>query len=294
MAKKATAEPTTALATVSEEQAALAAVLGDMDFDVDGLDSVDREDVKITALIFNMKGKDESGRLRKLDEYFNTTTEEAMSKVRVAFVDFAKFNTWKKFDQTKNKSELICSSYDQVTGRLRVDHPNDGRLAAGAERACATCPDAQWRRDEKTGKNTKDCSMVYSVYGALLDENLAPVDAFMIRFSRTSAPAFKTHLNKHHIGKSPTKRGGNVPLFAYEVELTLDVDDGGNYAVPVLAKGRVLPRETIAFLHEQAKKFREFGQEYAKASEKAEDVHGGGDFVETKGESLGQNDFADA
>lgn len=282
---------TNALAAVPADD--LSALLGDMSFDVDGLDSVDNEDIKITSLLFNLKGTNANGELRQLNEFFNTTTETAHKKVTVAFIEFTKMNSLRVFNNAENKSETICSSMDRVTGTLRAEKHPRLHLAQGTERQCDKCSDAQWRKEN--GKNVRDCATVYNVIGAILDENLSPVEPFLIRFAKTSAPAFKAHLNKFHIGKHPTQRGKNVPLFVYAVEMTLQVDKGGRYAVPVLTKGAQLSRETIGHLADQAKHFREMGQEYARAAERNEAGHN--EAIDTEGTSSGPaataDDFAD-
>jgi hypothetical protein len=294
-AKAATVEPetTSALATAPADE--LSALLGDMSFDVDGLGSVDNEDIRITSLLFNLKGMNSRGELRQLNEFFNTTTETAHRELTVAFVEFSKMNSFRVFNNAENKSETICSSMDRAVGTLRMVHPKNKSLQIGAERQCDKCPDAQWRKDEK-GKNVRDCATVYNVIGALLDESLSPVDPFLIRFAKTSAPAFKSHLNKYHIGKHPVQKGKHVPLFVYAVKLTLQLDKSGNFAVPVLTKGDQLPRATIEYLANQAKHFREMGQEYARAAERNEVGHN--EAIDTEGQSSGPaataSDFADS
>lgn len=288
----------TALAHASH--GALAEMLGDMDFDVDGLEGVGASEIKITSLLFNLKGKDEAtGKLRQLHEFFNTTTETSEAKVRVAFVAFAKQNVWKRYDDAQNKNEVVCASDNftgpeaSVRGTLRRKHPNLD-LSAGVERSCEKCIDAQWHKNDK-GKNTRDCSTSYNVFGALLDEKDEPVDVFTIRFYRTSSPTWRNHLNKHHIGKHPTRRGQNVPLFMYACDMSLEVDDSGNFAVPVIKQAATLRRDVVEYLAAQAKRWTELRQDLLDAADKNE-TRFGGDAIDTEGTSSAAttaDDFAD-
>ena len=84
----------------------------------------------------------------------------------------------------------------------------------------------------------------------MLDDSGKPTDGFLIRFKRTGLAPFKTHLQRHHINRRPLPGGkrGNVPLFAFEVTMRLDLAENGNYATPVLERGNLLSKELIAQL----------------------------------------------
>lgn len=290
----ATQAESTATAIATAPGAELASLLDGMDFDVTGLEGVDNDDIKITSLVFNLRGPDpkEPGRMRQVNEWLNTNTEKYSRSVRVAFITFTKTNSYRVFDQTKNKSETICSSRDRVRGQLRVIHPRTN-MAPGTDRPCDKCPDMQWRKDGN--KNVRDCSTVYNVFACILDEAGNPVEPVIIRFQKTSAPPFKTHLNKWHIGKNPKARGKDLPLFVFGVELTLEADKGGLFAVPAIGEPKVLSPETVGFLKEQLLHWNEVNDSLIAAAEK--NLEGfSGDTIDTEGSSAAAttaDDFAD-
>jgi hypothetical protein len=277
---------------VDAESAALSAI-DDFDFgENDGLQEIDGDDLRLPVIVWNMKGKDEKGELRRLDEFYDTLNEQAHRQLRCAFIHLHKTNAFVRFDDVKNENQYVCSSHDRVTGRLRVQHPSLD-LVEGTERACATCPDALWTKSSD-GKNKRNCDTHYGVFGVMLDDALRPTDGFMMRFKRTSLPPFKTHLQKHHINRRqlPNGKRGNMPLFAFEVTMRLEVSDNGNYATPVIERGRVLPKETLQVLAEQAKFFAEIGEEATRVAEKQEAMHERGE-GEGATSNLRADDFAD-
>jgi hypothetical protein len=281
------------VAAVSDEASALAA-LDEFDFGGnDGLQEVDSEDLRLPVIVWNMKGKDDKGELRRLDEFYDTLNERSHRQLRCAFIHLHKTNAFVRFDDAKNENVYVCTSYDRVTGKLRVPHPTLG-LAEGVERPCDTCPDKQWWKSPE-GKNKRNCDTHYGVFGVMLDEALRPTDGFLMRFKRTSLPSFKTHLQKHHIKKRqlPNGKRGNMPLFAFEVTMRLEVSDNGNFATPVIERGRVLPKETLQSLSEQAKFFSEIGDEATRAAEKQETRHERGEGDGGNAPALRGDDFAD-
>lgn len=304
-ARTASAPEQTGLATTAPSNDQLAALgeVFDFDLEVTGLEGADADDIKMPALVFNIKGKNEkTGRMRQLDEFMLTDTEETFTQVQCVLVAYTKSNRFTVYNDAEGRNDVICQSYDRVTGTLRKPHPQLKTLQENTERPCATCPDQKWHKDEK-GKNKKNCAEVSNVFALLVHGELdaqgrVPVASlgreFMVRFSKTSLAPFEAHLNKHHFKKHPTIRGRDVPLFAYVVTLTLAVDSGGNYAVPVLTKGAMVSRETAMTLAEIAKGFFEVREEYMRASEKQEEKHA--DSIDTEGESSGgarRDEFAD-
>ena len=274
-------EPSTGLATTPQaalapagSDAALNALLDQFDFSNDGLEAVDKEDFRLPVIVWNLKGKDErANKMRSLDEYYDTLNERYYKQLHCAFIHLTKTNSFARFDEARNETIIHCTSYDRVVGRLRTRHPDIPTLAEGTERKCAECPDYQWRKNEK-GKNTKNCNVVYGVFGVMLDDQLHPTDGFMIRFKRTGLQPFQQYMQRHHIGK---RRIGmdlrNWPLWMFEVTMTLQVDKGGNFAVPVIEKGRELPVETLRALAEQARYFADVGDEATRAAEAQETRH---------------------
>lgn len=301
MARKGAAEQqTTALAVAEPADIEVRggnslAVLDDFDFgDNDGLSEVDGSDLRLPLITFNLKGPRPDGTLHQLNEFYDTLGDKSYRTIKCAFVHLHKTNLFSRFNQAKNETEIVCSSHDRVTGTLRMAHLG---LAERTERPCEKCPDAQWGRDANTGKPTKNCADVYGAFGVLLDENSQPTEGFLIRFKKTSLQPFKTHMQKHHLNRRrlPNGKMAHVPLFAFGVSMTLAVDKSGNFAVPVLEKLDVLPRETIVALAEQSKFLAEVGDEATKAAERQEAKHESA--IDTEGTSssrdtnLSDNDF---
>jgi hypothetical protein len=298
------AEPT-ALATVAPSNDQLAAfndVFGGMTFEATGLEEADTDDIKTPSVVFNLKGTDTRGVDRTLRDFMFTDTEEYTRELNLIMVAYAKSNKFAVFNESENKNQTICSSYDRVTGTLRAQHPKL-QIAQGSTRPCERCPDMQWFKDDK-GKNRRNCAEVSNVFALVVSDErdqhgLIPPSAlgreFMIRFGKTALPPFEAHLNKHHFKKHPQVRGKDVPLFAYAVKLTMEPQKGGVYAVPVFNKGDMVSRDTAVILAEIAKGFRETRELRMAAADKQEEKHS--DAIDTDGESSGgqrsRNEFAD-
>jgi hypothetical protein len=308
MAKTASASKTeqTALASVAPSNDQLAAfneVFGGMDFEADGLEEKDADDIKTPALVFNLKGEDKNKHSRTLREMMFTDTEEYVTELSFIMVAYAKSHRYTQFNDTENRNETICSSFDRQIGTVRKNHPKLQQVVQGMTRPCATCPDMQWYKNSE-GKNKRNCAEISNVIavqvtGELDEKGFVPPTAlgreFMVRFGRTSLPPFEAHLNKHHFKKHPTLRGKDVPLFAYAVTVTMEPQKGGNYAIPVFTKGAMVSGETARQLAEIAKMFRENREERMAAADKQEEKHA--DAIDTDGESSGgqrsRNEFAD-
>jgi hypothetical protein len=293
------ATPTTALATASNDEASALAAAFDFDFESTGLEEVDAEDLRFAVKVWNMKGviPGTDGDTYRVNQFFDTLTEKTQKSLKCVFVTLIKSNDYSYFDNAKNESVRVCTSYDRVTGTLRSDHPKLTQLKEGDTRACEACPDAQWVKVD--GKNTKACASVYGVMCVELNDDLSPGSAFMMRFKKTALNPFKTHMQKHHIKRrkdTKTNQLADVPLFAYAVDITLKISENGNYAVPVIEKGELLPRDLLVQLADQAKAFREMSADVSRVAEKKESAHGIDGAIDTDGTSraASQSDFADS
>jgi hypothetical protein len=257
--------------SLSDEAAALA-LLNEFDFGTDGLQEADASDFRLPVIVWNLKGKDQAtGQPRRLEEFYDTLNERSFPELTCAFLHLHKTRAFARFSNDTNETTIHCSSDDRIVGRLRTKHP-DLNIAEGTERKCETCQDKEWYRNDK-GKNLKNCDEIYGVFGVHLDpETLLPGDGFLARFKRTSLQPFKTHLQRHHLGRRPLPNGqrANMPLFMYAVSVRLEISDNGNFATPVFTRRAPLPRETVMHLSEQAKFFTEIGSEATRAAEKAE------------------------
>jgi len=230
-----------ALAT-HDELAALG--MTDDELGDDGLAQVDRDDIKIPAYALNVKGKGPDGRPLDFSAYYNTVDETRKLTVNAAFLHLHKSNLYSKWNEPKNQTDVICRSYDRITGTMTAD---------GRERPCEGCPDAVWYRDND-GKRRKNCSPVYNVFAVDRDTSTP----FVVRFKRTALPVIKTYLQKHHIGRRIVKGVRlNYPLHVFSVELTSTMSDNGNYAIPILTRGKLLERGEVMSLAANAKVLRE-------------------------------------
>ena len=283
-----------AVAPETENENSLA-MLDDFDFEVNGLEEVDAEDLRFAAKVWNLKGKRADGPgLYQVDEFLDTLTEKTTRELHCVFVTLHKTNDYSYFENNTQETVRVCSSYDRVEGTLRTTHPYSGQ-PEGTVRTCETCPDAQWRKDDK-GKNTRNCAPVYGVIGVELDEAGEPLSPFMIRFKKTSLAPFKNHMQKHHIKRRRDPKTGkmvDVPLFAFAVKIRLEADEKGQFAVPIIERGNVVPRSFLVQLAEQAKAFREMASDVTRAAEKKESQYHSDDVVETTGQGVRADDFAD-
>jgi hypothetical protein len=247
--KTAMAKKETATAMATKEEGALALVQHDelagvLDFEVesDGLEEADASDVKLAAKVFNMKGVDGRGDPLPPNVFFDTVTETSKRELDLLPFSLHKSKEWREYDEAKGESVIHCRSNDRVTGRM----------ADGKERPCEGCPDAQWTT--VNGKRNRRCGDIYNLFAIERDTQQPCV----IRFKRTSLTVIQGHLNKHHLGKRIVSgKRGNYPLFSFLVKATLKMSDDKKYAIPVLEKTGVAPREEMLLAAESAKYVRE-------------------------------------
>ena len=257
----------------------LADVLGDVDLETDGLEEIDQEDIKIAVKVFNMKGTDEAGDPIPKNRFYDTITEEVQKSLEGVLLTLHKTNEWREFDEGEGKSNVMCRSYDRITGTMHD----------GTERPCNGCPDAQWRTDDD-GKRFRNCGPVYNFVGL---ERLTQ-QPFILRCKKTSLRPAQQYLSKHFIGRRIV--GGkkkHYPLFAFETSVALKMADGGsaNYAIPTFERGGVLPKEEIERYANEAKFFRE---KVMPLMAKATEADVSDDGARTGGDdTFNPNDFAD-
>jgi hypothetical protein len=192
--------------------------------DADGLGEVDESDYRDAVMTLNFKGQDKSGRAIPVDMFYNTLDETTHSEINAVFCLLHKSNLYSRFDNEANKTEVICRSYDRVTGTM----------ADGTTRPCSGCPDAVWYTNAETGKRVCNCGPVYNVFGVNRDTS----QGFVVRFKRSSLPVIKTHLQKHHLGRRVVKgKRSNYPLWAFPVKLSGKLaGPKATYAIPIIEK----------------------------------------------------------
>jgi len=223
----------------------LADIIGEIDLDEDGLGPIEEGDIKLRLMLFNLKGKTESGVQLRQDAFVDSITEEMQSEIECIWVVRERSNMWSEYDEAEGRNVVMCSS---GFGRQH------GTMADGTLRPCAGCPDAQWFTDPK-GKRSKKCGTVHWLVGIELSTGMP----FVVKFRRTSEPAIQNYLNRHHYGRRRTASGqiGNYPLYFFKSKIRLEMHDSGNYALPVIERGdRVPDKETFMELQEQAKMAR--------------------------------------
>lgn len=234
MKKNATAETTTAIVTSSAEQdaAALAQIEGLEDMQ-DGLGKLRPEDVKIRSYVLNMKGVSPvTGRKIPEDEYYDTLEESSKPEVNAVILLRRNRRAYTQFDQGEQRTKRICSSADEVAGRM----------ADGTTRPCKGCPD--WRWTQRDGKPHRNCGPVLNLY--MYDRDTQ--QPFVLRAKRTSLGPAEDYLQRHHIGQLKGRgKPGNMPLFVFQCQLSAKMEPGGKYALPVFTRGPVL---TSAEVHQ--------------------------------------------
>lgn len=233
--------PSTSLATLTNDALGGLELGADAD---DGLGEADQSDYRDAALVLNFKGKDKNGRAIPPDVFYNTISETTHERVHLTLCLLHKTNLYSKFDKARNKTDIICRSFDRV----------QGTMDNGTIRPCEGCPDAKWYQgtgDDGKPKRMKNCSEVYNLMG--VDRDTAqPV---VVRFKKTALPVIKTYLQKHHLGRRLVKgKRLNYPLYAFSVTMTAKLAaDGATYAVPILERGDVLTEDEIRVHAENTK-----------------------------------------
>jgi hypothetical protein len=266
---------------------ALASVLGDIDVGTTGLEEADASDRRLSALVWNMNATDADGEPIPKNAFFDTVAETTSKKKRLTVLTLHKSNAYQVFVDGQG-TVTKCRSWDRVTGEMED----------GGTRPCHRCPDKEWRRDPSTGKRTRACADVANVV-ALDWEDGQPK---ALRFKKTSMRPWQDFLNKHFLGKRllPNGTRADVPLFAFEVEVSLEMVKGnsGSYATPVFELGRggaPYSRDEILYLAEESKAARSYLDDVRKVVEKA-DAHDASDASEGGsggGTVIDAEDFSD-
>lgn len=251
----------------------------------DGLSEVEQTDYRDAVYALNFKGQDKSGRAIPVDVFYNTLDETTHPEINAVLCHLHKSNLYSRFDEATQKTDIICRSYDRVTGTM----------ADGTTRPCEGCPDAKWRMDAATGKRRLNCGEVWNVFGV----NRDTAQGFVLRFKRTAVPVIRTHLQKHHL-KRRVRAGkrGNYPLYAFAVRLSGKMaGPKATYALPVIERCDPLPDAEI-LVH--AANTTELADRMRKALERSEDraeaADGEGDtsFDVDKMSAAEGQDFVDA
>lgn len=265
----------------------------DIGDDTDGLGEVDADDFRDAALVLNFKGQDKSGRAIPVDVFYNTLDETTHGEINAVFCMLHKSNLYSRFNKGENKTEIICRSYDRVTGTM----------FNGTVRPCEGCPDAVWgtiKDDDGKEKRHRNCSPVYNVFGVNRDSG----QPFVVRFKKTALPVIKTHLQKHHLGRRVVQgKRLNYPLYSFGVRLSAKMaGPKATYAVPVIERTSVLPIDEIrahaantTALNDRMRTVLQKLEDQVEARERGEDTSfdtdkmaaaEGQDFVDAEGEQV--------
>lgn len=256
----------TALA-VTEDEAALAALNeAGIESGDDGLGEFSPKDFRTPAMLFNLKDRSAAdGTKVTQDLFFDSIEKTVLKQVNFALLEIHKSNAYQRFDKKEKRNVTVCSSFDQITG---VMHD-------GTERPCKGCPDARWMVDKEDGKRKANCGEVWSCFCFDLDRR----KVFMLRFKRTSLDSIRNYVQAHHYGKRPLAGGkrGNIPLYTWAISAYLEMDKSGNYAVPVLTKGKLFSSADLIALRDTSIGVRETLEARMREAEaSADDAEGGG------------------
>lgn len=233
-----------ALAGADTELDALAALGDDLG---DGLEDAGKDDWRLPVRLLNMKGTDGDGNPHVPNQWFDTIAERQQPSMRAVCLAMSKTREFREFDNKEDKTKTYCRSFDNVVG----DVSDDGKaLGLPDTLKCDGCPNYQWSTDPETKKRSRKCGDVYNT--AWIDQDTG--EPFVIRFRRTGIKPWKTHMQKHHLGRLIRKGQPprNVPLFAHVVELSAEMADGGKYALPVLKVVEPLPIEEVRLFGQQS------------------------------------------
>lgn len=264
------APPPTALALVTtvdnEALAALQAAGIDVSEDT-SCEELRPSDFKTAAKLFNMKGKTPGGLQRRQDRFYDSITGAEQETIEFAILGLHKSNTYGVYDNGEGRTNRVCSSFDQIVGTWAED---------GHSRQCEGCPDKRATK-QPDGKVRSNCTEVVDLMCLELDTT----GVFMLRGKRTSRPPMMNYLHQHHFGKGGSRNGKrlDMPLFAYRVTASLEMDASGNYANLVLTKGEMFSPNDLKVLSESSKGVRETLAERlaeAEAQTNAAESGGGG------------------
>lgn len=267
----AASAPTTALAVVSGDDDALAALeaAGIAEENSAGLDEFGANDFRTPLMQFNIKGKTTpDGQKITQDVWHDSIEKKIHHKLDFALLEIHKSNLYEVYDKKEERNRIVCSSFDRITGTL---------ADSGKARPCKGCPDARWTTVD--GKRSRNCSEVWQAACLSTDEG----KVFAIRFKRTSLDPIRNYLQAYHYNKRPLPGGkrGHIPLFTYRVSAQLEMHKSGNYALPVLTRGPVFPSGDLRILAETAAAVRETLEQRLRAADESAGDEGNTDFDTT-------------
>jgi hypothetical protein len=198
-------------------------------------------DFKTAVKLFNLKSKAPNGQQRRQDRFYDSITGEEQETIEFAILGLHKSNLYGVYDNGEGRTNKVCSSFDQVTGIWAED---------GHQRKCEGCPDrrAIKQPDGKVRSNCTECDDLFCV-------ELSNSRVFMLRGKRTSRPPIMNYLHQHHFGKAGGR--ANIPLYAYRVTASLEMDATGNFANLTLEKGALFTPNDLKVLHESSIAIRE-------------------------------------
>lgn len=202
-------------------------------------------DFKTAMKLFNMKGKAADGSQRRQDRFYDSITGDEQEVVEFAILGLHKSNSYGVYDNGEGRTNRICSSFDQVTGTWAED---------GHARKCEGCPDKRATK-QADGKVRSNCAEMVD----LMCVELSNTRVFALRGKRTSRPPIMNYLHQHHFAKGGTRNGKrtDLPLYAYRVTASLEMDASGNYAQLILDKGDIFSPNDLKVLNESAIGVRE-------------------------------------
>lgn len=195
-----------------------------------GLGEVGSDEIKMPFVGLNSTATDKNGDSIRSTWYYHSGKQEAIKSIDAVFVARRKSREYAKYDSTANKTVSYCRS--GVLGKDKKLHlgvvTDEGQKLglgkAGESRKCDGCPQAQWRKVERDGKqvNARLCNE---------SQNFIAIDSdgmpFRIRFKGLSAKPIEQHLDRYHLNRMRNARGvSDLPLFMRSVRLTGETQSG--------------------------------------------------------------------
>lgn len=256
-----------------------------------GLAELDQEDFAIGYWAYNLlKEVEVNGKKMTTSraQFVNTLTGEVVDTLRMILLLMHKSFNWSRWSNKESKTLRFCQSDDRIHGRMLADV---GSLKTGLVRPCQGCPQRVWKTitDPETSEQRRmqECTLTRTFMGIETSQMMPGV----IRFKKTAEKFSKQILAQHFVnrwrrkvpkmiprlveGKPVVGADGkpemvqaivqeftNYPLYAFELEFSLAMDKGGNFARPAAKVIREITKGEVPFLLSQAKGLQQMQERY--------------------------------
>lgn len=258
--------------------------------EANGMEEFDSSDFRIPYWVYNVSREidpDDGEKFHlKKNQWWNTLTNEVRDELELILVGYHKTNSFTRFDNAAAKTIRHCVSDDRVQGKCLQEFSYSRKDAAGKTsrvtvqqntvRKCEKCPQAQWREKETDEgiKNVMDCAVVRNFFMFDTKNN----EPGIIRFKKTGEGPAKDMLARFFAGKWVVKgERRHLPIFSYQLAITLEMDSTGRYATPVFRKVRSLSREELLRYADEAKRLKDMSSKILARADGVESNLGAND-----------------